>query len=280
MNRCGTLIVARYPGVSAVVHPRVPDRHRNRASMSWQRSLTAVLLAGGLTLAVVSPAGAELPVIDSSNLVQQIKAYLQDLKSYATQLQQLQQEVQQVQWLISTYESFVHDPSLGGAMALLGEVGIDNPLPVSPYAIQTLINGQGGISGMLGALGTLSNSSFSTNHIYSPDDGSWASQQLNANGNGIAGAQGAAMQIFQQVSTHYPVIQALRERLLAATTPKDVADAQAQISAEHAWEQNATAQLQSVALLNSAQAQSNQQRQNEKLDQDIDAVLQGAPGGS
>ena len=163
---------------------------------------------------------------------------------------------------------------------MLGQVGIDNPLPVSPYAIQTLLNGQGGISGTLGALGTLSNSSFSTNHVYSPGDGSWASQQLNANGNGIAGAQGAAMQIFQQVSTHYPVIQALRERLLAATTPKDVADAQAQISAEQAWEQNATAQLQSVALLNAAQAQSNQQRQNEKLDQDIDAVLQGAPGGS
>ena len=89
-------------------------------------------LAAGLTLAAVSPAGAELPVIDNSNLVQQIKGYLQDLKSYATQLQQLQQEVQQVQWLISTYQSFVHDPSLGGAMALLGQVGIDNPLPVSP----------------------------------------------------------------------------------------------------------------------------------------------------
>lgn len=280
MKSDGTMIVARYPAASSVVRPRTRDGHRGRGSVSWQRPLTAVLLAAGLTLAAFSPADAELPVIDNSNLVQQIKGYLQDLKSYATQLQQLQQEVQQVQWAISTYQSFVHDPSLGGAMAMLGQVGIDNPLPVSPYAIQTLLNGQGGISGTLGALGTLSNSSFSTNHIYSPDDGSWASQQLNANGNGIAGAQGAAMQIFQQVSTHYPVIQALRERLLAATTPKDVADAQAQISAEQAWEQNATAQLQSVALLNSAQDQSNQQRQNEKLDQDIDAVLQAAPGGS
>jgi hypothetical protein len=241
--------------------------------------VTAVLLAY-LTVTGCPPATAELPVIDNSNLVQQIKGYLQDLKSYAAQLQQLQEEVQQVQLLISTYQSFVHDPSLGGAMALLGQVGIEDPLPVSPYAIQALLNGQGGISGTLGALSTLSNSSFGTNHVYSPNDESWASQQLNSNGNGIAGAQGAAMQIFQQVATHYPVIQALRDRLLAASTPKDVADAQAQISAEQAWEQNATAQLQSVALMNAAQEQSNQQRQNEKLDQDIDAVLQAAPGGS
>jgi conjugal transfer/entry exclusion protein len=275
-----SLIVTHCAGTSSAVRLRTQDRHTRRALTPWRRPATVVLLAAGLALIACPPVDAQLPVIDSSNLVQQIKGYLQDLKSYATQLQQLQQEVQQVQWLISTYQSFVHDPSLGGAMALLNQVGIDNPLPVNPYAIQTLLNGQGGISGALGGLSTLSNSSFSTNHVYSPSDGSWASQQLNANGNGIAGAQGTALQIFQQVSTHYPVIQALRARLLAATTPKDVADAQAQIGAEQAWEQNATAQLQSVALLNAAQEQSNQQRQNEKLDQDIDAVLQAAPGGS
>jgi hypothetical protein len=218
-------------------------------------------------------------VTDVASLGQQITGYLQDLKSYATQLQQLQQEVQQVQWAISTYQSFVHDPSLGGAMALLRQVGIENPLPVSPYAIEGLLNGRTGISGTLGALSTLSNSSFGTNHVYTPNDGSWASEHLNASAIGIAGTQGAAMQIFQQVSAHYPVVQALRNRLLTATTPKDVADAQAQIAAEQAWEQNATAQLQSVALLNAAQTQSNQQQQNEKLDQDIDAVLKAAPGG-
>jgi type IV secretion system protein VirB5 len=239
----------------------------------------ATLLAISLAAMTCPRAEAQIPVTDVASLGQEIKSYLQDLKGYATQLQQLQQAVQQVQWAISTYESFVHDPSLGGAMALLGQVGIDNPLPVSPYAIQGLLNGQGGISGTLGALSTLSNSSFGTNHIYTPNDGSWSSEQLNANANGIAGTQGTAMQIFQQVSAHYPVVQALRDRLLAATTPKDVADAQAQITAEQAWEQNATAQLQSVALLNAAQQQSNQQRQNEKLDQDIDAVLKAAPGG-
>ena len=252
----------------------------DRAAPRVRRWLLIACLAIGSILITGPRAEAQIPVTDVASLAQQIKGYLQDLKNYATQLQQLQQEVQQVQWLISTYQSFVHDPSLGGAMALLNQVGIDNPLPVNPYAIQTLLNGQEGISGTLGALSTLSNSSFSTNHVYSPSDGSWASQQLNANGNGIAGAQGMALQIFQQVSTHYPVIQALRQRLLAATTPKDVADAQAQIGAEQAWEQNASVQLQSVALLNTAQAQSSQQRQNEKLDQDIDAVLQAAPGGS
>ena len=280
MNPHRTLVVRHRANMTSIARPMTRDRRIHCTPILWRRWMTSGLAVVGLAAAVCMPAEAEIPVIDSTNLAQQIKGYLQDLKGYATQLQQLQQEMQQVQWLISTYQSFVHDPSLGGAMALLNQVGIDNPLPVNPYAIQTLLNGQGGISGTLGALSTLSNSSFSTNHVYSPSDGSWASQQLNANGNGIAGAQGTALQIFQQVSSHYPVIQALRARLLAATTPKDVADAQAQIGAEQAWEQNASAQLQSVALLNTAQAQSNQQRQNEKLDQDIDAVLQAAPGGS
>ena len=81
MKHDGTLIVARYPAVSSIVRPRTHDRHTGRTLISWQRPLTAVLLAAGLTLAAFSPAGAELPVIDNSNLVQQIKGYLQDLKA-------------------------------------------------------------------------------------------------------------------------------------------------------------------------------------------------------
>ena len=60
------------------------------------------------TMLAVSPAQAQLAVIDNSNLVAQAKNLLQELKSYATQLQQLQQEIQQVTWLATTAR--VHDP--------------------------------------------------------------------------------------------------------------------------------------------------------------------------
>src|SRR4051812_17266602 len=143
-------------------------RGRGRRGPRWFRR---GLIAAGLALIACPRAQAQIPVTDVASLGQQITGYLQDLKSYATQLQQLQQEVQQVQWAISTYQSFVHDPSLGGAMALLRQVCIENPLPVSPYAIEGLLNGRTGISGTLGALSTLSNSSFGTNHVYTPNDG-------------------------------------------------------------------------------------------------------------
>ena len=45
MKPDGTLIVAHYPTVSSVVRPRTHDRHTSGALMSWQRPLTAVLLA-------------------------------------------------------------------------------------------------------------------------------------------------------------------------------------------------------------------------------------------
>jgi len=224
-------------------------------------------------------AHGQIPVIDNSSLVQEVKSYLQELKSYATQLQQLEEAAQQVQWAASTYESFVHSPNLGTATALLGQVGIQNPLPFSPYTVQGLIDGRSGLTGALGSLGALSNSSLATNHVYTPADGSWASRTLSANANSIAGAQGVGMQIFQQVSAHYPVVQALRARLLGATTPKDVADAQAQIQAEQLWTANAESQLHAVAVMSEAQARSMEQQQNEKLDQDIDALIASAPGG-
>src|ERR1700749_373057 len=92
---------------------------------------------------------AQAPVIDVSAIKQLFQNYQQELKSYATQLQELEQVAQQVQWAASTFNSFVQSPNLATAMVLMNQVGIGDPLPVSPYTIQSLINGQGGISGTL-----------------------------------------------------------------------------------------------------------------------------------
>jgi hypothetical protein len=97
--------------ISSAALPALPVR----------RWLVAALFAISLGAMTCPRAEAQIPVTDVASLGQEVKSYLQDLKSYATQLQQLQQAAQQVQWAISTYESFVHDPSLGGAMALLGQ---------------------------------------------------------------------------------------------------------------------------------------------------------------
>ena len=124
------------PMISSVPLPATRARYHNhqvdRAALSallGHRWLVAALFAISLAAMTCLRAEAQIPVSDVASLGQEIKNYLQDLRSYATQLQQLQQAVQQVQWAMSTYELFVHDPSLGGATALLGQVGIENPLP-------------------------------------------------------------------------------------------------------------------------------------------------------
>ena len=81
-------------------------------------------------------------------------------------------------------------------MGLLNIAGLGNSLPVNAYAVLNLVNGrsygQGGlpeISGVLSSLSSLTAAAYSANHVYTPTDGSWASQELVTNANSIAGEQ-------------------------------------------------------------------------------------------
>jgi hypothetical protein len=228
-----------------------------------------------------------MPVIDPTSIAQRVKSYLQDLKNYAVYLQQLQQAVQQVQWATTTAQALIQNPNLGAAMGLMNALGVSDPLPVNPSAITGLINGGGigaggvngvlgGFNGALGNLSNLANSSWSANHVYSPSDGSWNSQQLIANGNGIAGAEGIAQQVYSEMAQHFSVINALRENLATATTPAQRENAMAALQGEQVWAQNAGGQLQAAQIMLAAQDGSRAQRDNEQLDQSIDLELQAA----
>jgi hypothetical protein len=228
-------------------------------------------------VAVSAKAEAALPVIDMSALQQLVTQYGQMLKDAVTQAQQLATTAQQLQWQINEFQSFVQSPNLGAAMGLMQQFGITNPLPINPMAIEGLLNGAGGINGALGALSGLANGAYNMNHVYSPADGSWNSQQLIANGNTIAGSQGIAMTAYQQLANHIPIIQQLRQDLLtAATDPAQREHAMAQLQVEEAWAQNLNGEVQAAALMANEEAQARAQRDNEALDQSIDANLQQA----
>jgi hypothetical protein len=70
-------------------------------------------------------------------------------------------------------------------MGLLNIAGLGSSLPVNAYAVLNLVNGrsygQGGlpeISGVLSSLSSLTAGAYSANHVYTPTDASWASQEL------------------------------------------------------------------------------------------------------
>ncbi len=249
------------------------------------------LLIIGLCLMAPPHAHADLPTIDFANLQQNIKTYLQDVKNYlldakayvTQQLQWTEQYrqglVQAQQYLTETEQliAFVHNPSLGAVLGLMNQAGLGNDLPVNGYAVLGLINGvrYGGgglpeLQGILSQLGTASSTAYTANHVYSPTDGSLASQRLIANGNSIAGTQGAATTAYDNLTAHEAVLEALRAKLLTASTPKDVSDLQSQINTEQVWVASLHAKLDAIKMAGDAQIASQQQQLAEQTSASLD----------
>lgn len=263
-------------------------------------------MAAGIALATgySSPANADLPVVDTAALGRwaqqlgnevkayglQLQQYAGELKSWATQnlqwLQQIQQYATQLQQYTNELEmlqNWVHNPSLGGALGLLNIAGLGNSLPVNAGAVLNLVNGrsygEGGlpeISGILSSLSSLTTGAYSANHVYTPTDASWASQELISNANSIAGEQGAAQAAYTDLQAHAAALQALRDHLATASSPKDVQDTQAQIELETTWSTNEAAQLTAINAAYSAQRDAMVQRDNEKLAQDLEIFAPSA----
>lgn len=233
-----------------------------------------MLMAAVCLTALTGPAVAQgVPVWDAQSIFQQIQSYVQQGKAYVLQAQQYATQAEHLHRTIMTYEAFVHDPSLGRAVGLINRAGYGNSLPINLQAVQSLASGQQSLNGLLGKLGQLANTNYSANHIYSPTDGSWNSQQLIANGNAIASVQGMAQSAYDDLRNHLPIIQALQDRLSSATTPKDVQDAQAALAAEAAWTQNLETSVRAIEVNYRASADSRIQRDNESLTKGIDSFL-------
>jgi len=226
-------------------------------------------------------AKAEVPVIDPTSLVAQAKQLVetinqetQGIRSYLTQLQQYATQLQTYATDVEIAANFIHNPSIGQAMGLVNRAGFDNPLPINPEGVLSMINGFGGsVNGLEGAMGKLSqlnglvSYTFNTNHIYTPTDGLWSSHQLADGATAIAATQGSAATILQDLQNHVPILQALSERLQTASNMKDVADAQAAIANQAAWATNMQGQLQAIQVAALVQDQNRTQRDNEAISQ-------------
>jgi hypothetical protein len=240
-------------------------------------------LLGSLAFCAAQACGsvhAQVPVIDGASLLSQAKALLQDVKAYALQAQQYLTELQQLEQQVQLVMNFVHDPSLGAAMGLMNTAGLGNDLPFNPAALQGLANGYSlslnGLAGRLSLLSSLANSSYGTNHLYSPNDGSASSNALNARGVALSGMQGAALTAYADLRNHLPIIQALRDRLNGASNMKDVADAAAALQAESTWTQNLQAEVAAADMQIRLQSDVEMQRDQERIARDIDAFADQA----
>lgn len=238
-----------------------------------------------LTFLVITqaPAHADLPVIDITSIIDQLKAYYQQVQQYTTQLQQLQQEVQTATSALTMANNFVRDPSLGSAMGLMSVAGINLDLPINPWAVQSLTSGYGGmnsISGLTGKLSTLGsvvNTSYDNNHIYTCTDNNFACTQSNQNGYGSSGTQGMLTQLYQGIVDHNTVLNGLRAQLNSIQDPASREAAIGQAIIEDAWATSQGAQVNTVNGLAAIQTRINQQAMDEAMRQSGKQYVQAVP---
>jgi len=264
-----------------------------------------VLLAGACLLALSSRAYAQVSVVDEPNLIEWGESLAQQAKDYALQIQQELIETKELigdefswatqaaqyaqqgqQYLVEATQlaSFVRQPSLGAAMGLLNMAGLGSSMPVNPYAVMGIVsgvnnigtNGIMGVAGLASSLNGLAGISYSSHTVYVPTDGTWDDQQIIANANSIAGTQGTALAAYGDLTTHAAALQSLRDHLGDATTPKDVADTQAQIALEQTWTENQQAKLTATHIAYQAQMDSRTQQAEEQLTKSLSNQLDQA----
>lgn len=188
-------------------------------------------------------------------------------------LQTVQNGVQQVQQLQATYHAVTGITDFGSAVGALGYIGIQNPLPISPWAAQGLISGQGGATGMLSNLSGLYTGTHATSQVYRVPGESWIGREVNNNSAGLAGAQAASMQLYQSAAQRVPLLNQLQARINTAETQKEREALIARLSAEQAYIQNANVQASTLANMAQAQAGMREQRREERIHQSIDEFL-------
>jgi hypothetical protein len=247
------------------------------------------LLAACGCLALLRPAAvsADVPVVDAQALIAHAKELVQDIKGYVLQIQQYTTELQQLASLEVQIQSTIQHPSLGAAAGLMGRFGIQDPLDGLPsiYSVMALTSGLGSGQGLqsiasrIAGLNAIFSSMGTVNKIYDCTDQSFACQQQQQAARANAGYQGIIGQIYTQLQNHLNITNALRDNLATSTDPAQRENAIAQLTAEQNWATTAIGQLQSATALYQAQRQANADRDDERLNQDIDAILAHVPKG-
>lgn len=240
------------------------------------------LLAACAAIALATPARAQWAVIDVAKIAQDETHQFQTIAQWGMQAANMAREiqggVQRLQQLQAAYAAITRVTDLGSAVSALGLLGIRNPLPVNPYALQGLLNGRGGAQGMLGSLTGLYTGTLGTNRVYQTPGATWLDRQINEQGGGIAGAQAVALQLYQSAAERVPLLAELQARINTAEDPSERESLIARFGAEQAYIQNAQVQAQAMGSFMAAQFQLRDQQREERMAQSIDEVLADAEG--
>lgn len=222
-------------------------------------------------------AGIPVTCVSCPTAVQDMIQHGETIAQWGKQIGQGAQQIAQGKQMIdqgtAMYRQVTGVRDLGSAVGVLQSVGIQNPLPVNPWAVQGLLNGTGNAQGMLGSLSSLYTGTGNANTIYAPTLQSWVGQQIKQTGAGIAGTQATQLQLYKSAADRAPEILNLQQRIASATDQATRESLIAQLNAVQAGVANQQIQATAVASYGQQQIALKEQQQTEYLQKQIDAQL-------
>lgn len=224
------------------------------------RIARTVSVVAMISLSVAWPldrAGAQMAVIDNSNLAQTTLAA-------SRALSELQQLTAQYNQLVATYQMLTNPVDVASMATGLNVSTIQNPLP-DVTGLGGLITGQ---STPAGAGVTF----YNQNHIYTPTDSSAASTQLIASGNSIANLQGVATTNLQAIQQRLALLPSLQAALTGAQSITEINAINGRIQLEANYAQAQQAQAQNLTVLAVEQEASDRQKAQEEHAKEANAI--------
>ena len=204
-------------------------------------------------VAFAPKAKAQIPVIDSANLAQNLQTATQAV----IEVEQLKAQLAELE---NTYTMFTSPTAIMNMAPGLENPAIENPMP--------LANGVAGlVSGTTSGAGPTS-TFFTQNHVYTPTDGSPQSIMLNENAQSIANIEGMAQTNLSAIQTRLQELPDLETEIQAATSINQVTAINGRIQAESQFVQGQQAQAANLQVLAMEQTQSQHQQQQEQFDED------------
>jgi type IV secretion system protein VirB5 len=205
-------------------------------------------------LLLSSNAHAQIPVIDSANLTQNITTAAQEVIA----VEQLKNQLQQLQ---QTYEMFTNPTNILNMAAGMENQAIENPMPVA-NSLAGLVGGQTQPTGA-------GQTYYQQNHVYTVPGGSQDATEINNNGQSIANIQGIAITNLSSIEQRLQQLPDLESDLNMATSITQVSAINGRIAAESQFVQAQQAQAANLQVLASEQQASQSQQEREEYDQQM-----------
>jgi type IV secretion system protein VirB5 len=218
-------------------------------------------------LAFAGTARAQIPVIDASNLAQNVVTAAQEVQAVV----QLKNQLTELQ---NTYSMFTSPTDIMSMATGMEIQAIENPMPLANNVASLM----SGASGGTGSASTF----YMQNHVYSPTDGTAESAQLNNNAQSIANIEGMAQTNLMSIQARLQNLPDLESDIQSATSITQVSAINGRIAVESQFVQAQQAQAANLQVLASEQSQANQQQIAEKTDEDMtnySSELQNAAAG-